>query len=463
MKRVATANRPMDNRFQGAGVDLARAQEAARCVDTGRGVVGRRIFVDADIYELELQQIFARCWLYLAHESQIPSPGDYRNVYMGQDPVLVCRDTAGKINAFINSCPHRGNSVCRADQGNTKSFVCSYHGWSFNTQGQLAGVPGHDNLYYGELNQDEWGLAKVAQVSSYQGLIFGTFDPEAPSLEEYLGDMRWGLDLLLAQGELVAVPGVARWVMNCNWKFTADNSIGDMYHANVTHRSAILAGHAQGTGTQRSRGVIPYDNKHRKGITVVTEYGHGLTADFALEGEVDMDSPLAKWRSDPEVQRRLGPTRGRVNRANMNVFPNLFVNSGSRELMLHNPVGPTQMEAWKTTLVDKNAAPEVQRMQVRASNRHFGPAGMFEQDDGENWVQSTAAAGGRVAQRQALNYAMGLGKDDLVEGPNGEPPHVQTLVNEHAQLWLYRCWSEYMTAASWADLKKNHSLPKGRL
>lgn len=464
MKREATANRPTNNRCQRAGVDLAKAREAACNVDIERGVVGRRIFVDEDVYEMELQQIFARCWLYLAHESQIPSPGDFMNVYMGQDPVLVCRDTDGKINAFINSCPHRGNSVCRADQGNSKSFVCPYHGWTFNTKGQLVGVPLHESLYENELNRDEWGLPQVAQLSSYRGLIFGTFDPEAPSLEEYLGDMRWGLDLLLEQGELMAVPGVARWVMDCNWKFAADNAIGDMYHANVTHRSAILAGHAQGTGTQRSGGkLIPYDNKHRDGITVVTEYGHGFNADFILEGEVDKDSALAKWRSDPDVQRRLGSTRGRVNRANMNVFPNLFVNSGSRELMLRNPLGPTRMELWKTTLVDRNAPPEVQRTQVRASNRHFGPAGMFEQDDGENWVQSTVAAEGRVAQRHALNYAMGAGRGEVVKGLDGEPPRVHNLVNEHAQLWLYRCWAEYMTAATWADLKKNHSIPEGRL
>ncbi len=455
----------MNGKCRSAKVDLAKAQEAARSVDLKRGVVGRRIFSDEEIFQMELQQIFARCWLYLAHESQIASPGDYVNINMGQEPVLVCRDRDGKIHAFINSCTHRGNSVCRADMGNTKSFVCPYHGWSYDTQGRLVGVPGHDTLYHGELKQEEWGLGKVAQVASYQGLIFGNFDPEAPPLEEYLGDIRWGLDLLFEQGDFVAVPGTVRWVMDCNWKFPADNSIGDMYHADITHRSAILVGHAQGTGTQKGYDgkMIPYNKRYLDGFTVVAEYGHGFTANYTMEGEIDLNSPLSKWRTNPEVQRRLGPTRSRVNRANINVFPNLFVNSGSRELMLHNPLGVAETEAWKTILVDKNLPPEVQRMQVGASNRHFGPAGIFEQDDGENWVQSTAAAGTPVSRRYDLNYAMGLGKGEIVPGQNGEPPRVETLVNEHAQLWLYRCWSEYMGASSWAELKENHSRPEGIL
>ncbi|HXG35951.1 MAG TPA: Rieske 2Fe-2S domain-containing protein, partial [Dehalococcoidia bacterium] len=99
--------------------------------DVENGLVSRRIFIEREIYELELERIFARCWLFLAHESMIPNPGDFFSTYMGEDPVIVIRDNAGKINAFINSCRHRGMKVCRADQGNAASFTCSYHGWTY--------------------------------------------------------------------------------------------------------------------------------------------------------------------------------------------------------------------------------------------------------------------------------------------------------------------------------------------
>ncbi len=163
-------------------------------MDIDKGWIDRRIFAEQSIYEQELYQIFARCWLFLAHDSQIPKPGDFITTHMGEDNVIIVRQKDNTVKAFLNSCPHRGNKVCFADTGNARQFVCNYHGWSFDTEGSLQGM--HEEFCYdeGDINKSEWGLKPVAQIDSYKGLIFATFDETAPSLEAYLGDFRWYLD-----------------------------------------------------------------------------------------------------------------------------------------------------------------------------------------------------------------------------------------------------------------------------
>ena len=121
------------------------AREYSKLVDWENGLVDRRIYHDREIYELEMEQIFARAWLFMCHESQIPNPGDFFLNFMGEDRVIVVRNNEGGISVLVNSCRHRGNAVCRADEGHATSFMCTYHGWTYDLEGQArrrAGLQG---------------------------------------------------------------------------------------------------------------------------------------------------------------------------------------------------------------------------------------------------------------------------------------------------------------------------------
>ena len=121
-------------------------------VDLDHGTVDRRIFFADDIYETELRRIFARAWNFMCHESQIPNPGDFFLNFIGEDSVIATRDRDGNLQVLLNTCRHRGNAVCRAELGHATSFMCTYHGWTYDLEGKLIGVPGYKNFYHEELS-----------------------------------------------------------------------------------------------------------------------------------------------------------------------------------------------------------------------------------------------------------------------------------------------------------------------
>src|SRR6187431_2731567 len=187
-------------------------QEVLGLVDARKGLVDRRIFSDQTLYELELELIFARAWNFMCHDSQIPNPGDFFMSFIGEDRVIVVRDNDGNPQVLVNSCRHRGNAVCRAEEGHATSFMCTYHGWTYDLQGRLVGVPGFKEVYHEELERENWGLIRAAKVGSYGGLIFATMDPESPSLYDFLDAAgRQGIDGFADQGDMQAWGGVSKY------------------------------------------------------------------------------------------------------------------------------------------------------------------------------------------------------------------------------------------------------------
>ncbi len=425
------------------------------------GWLDRRVLSDESLYQLELERIFARGWNFMCHDSQLKEPGDYLVSYIGEDQVIVVRGEDGGINVLLNTCRHRGNALCRAEQGRAKSFVCSYHGWNYSLDGALIGVPGQKTYYHDDLDRRRLGLHK-ARVESYLGFHFATLAPDAPSLHDYLGETgRTGLGMVCAHGEVEVVEGVQKNIISCNWKIAVDN-LFDWYHVAYSHASANSAGFLD------IAAILHPKNQ----LVMLGEYGHAIGGPGIpkeMQAQIDTlsdEQREAMSRAAPEGAPRIRPQSatelmgpvGVRSHGHPNIFPNLWITISGLQMCLRLPRGPSRTELWWFTIVPKDAHPELKRKMIRQANHVFGPAGLLEQDDGENWSQSTRSARGVASRALGQHIQMGLGHDEAIATNEGEH-YIEGLIGEHGQRWLYRAWTEWVAARDWAELKASHSLP----
>lgn len=440
-------------------VDLDRIDDL---VSVERGEIDRRIFSDEEVFEREMEQIFGRAWLFLCHESQLKKPGDFFEAPMGRDNVLVVRQKDGGLKAFLNTCMHRGNAVCRAEEGNTKVFMCTYHGWTYGLDGSLIGVPGLEQFYKNSLDRSEYGLKHVAQLDAYKGFVFATMDPTAPPLPEFLGAAgRLGIELIAARGDMEIVPGIQKFVIPCNWKFTVDN-LFDWYHPSITHMSAFNSGILPGANpemidsseTIRPDGAATPDGTEMSipgggavdSVTVLGEYGHAIGGPKVTDRPGPFDNT---WRERPEAREALGPV-GMIVGGHPNIFPTAWI-AVSVQLSLRVPLSPNETEIWWFTFVDKSSPPEAQQMQVFMANHVFGPAGVLEQEDGENWTQSTKQTRGYASSKIPQILKMDLGEGKIIKEDG--IARIEGATSEHGQLWTYNAWAAYMRGDSWDEIK----------
>ena len=415
-------------------------------VDTDSGLISRRIFIEDEIYQEELERIFARCWLFLCHETQIPKPGDFITTYMGEDSVLVMRDTSGRVGAFLNVCPHRGNRLCRADNGNASAFICAYHGWTFGNDGNLKAVPNLQDAYYNDLNLSKWELVQVAQLDIYKGLVFATFDKNAPSLMDYLGEMTWYLDSFFdrREGGVEVIGGVHKWIIPCNWKLPAENFGGDAYHVAWNHLSALTSGFTQAPAARQTPG----------GGTLSPGNGHCILAVGAEDYSSAAEEIIQRYEESirAETLSRLGERLEKITPNVGTLFPHMsFLRGSSRSFRVWHPKGPDKIEVISCQFVDKAAPQEIKDALRVTGLRAFGPSGVLEQDDMDNWEECTRTNRGTVTRRHSLNYQMGLGHDRFDDELGAWASDIK--LSDSNPSYFYQRWARLMQADSWDQVR----------
>jgi phenylpropionate dioxygenase-like ring-hydroxylating dioxygenase large terminal subunit len=206
------------------------------------------LYTDPAVFEAELEHIWYRTWVYVGHVSEVPRPNDFVVKSIGPQPVIMTRDREGTVRLLLNRCSHRANQVCAVERGNSRTFRCPYHGWTFSNDGSLLGYP-FNSGYQGLEARGGLGLAHVPRVETIHGFVFGSFADEGESLREHLGAAVEAFDRLARlspEGEVELTAGWLKHRVRANWKMLLENET-DGYHPQFVH-SSIFAVAQSGIG-----------------------------------------------------------------------------------------------------------------------------------------------------------------------------------------------------------------------
>jgi Ring hydroxylating alpha subunit (catalytic domain) len=373
--------------------------------------VQMRVLTDPEIYELEMERIFGKVWLFLGHETEIPNSGDFVVRDMGSDQVIVSRDKEGAVHVMLNV-------------------------WAFRPNGDFIGAPVEKECMHGKIKpKSDLGLKK-ARVTLYGGLIFATWNVHGPSFEEFLGDAKWYYDILFKRSDrgLEVLGPPQRFMVRANWKAAGEQSAADGYHTLTLHRWLGEVGNyaKKGEGEDGGADLSP----EMYGVEISSPHGHALRC-------IDLARKITRLTGlDPKtlsVQQKLealppaGMTRDMVEQLARNLtpaqlevltsmppqvggmFPNVLFGFvyipqadgsvvGSLTMHAYVPRGPDKLEFVNWIFAEKDAPPELREKILKQTIQLFGTSGMVEQDDSDTWPHMTLSARGAMGKKMTLKY-----------------------------------------------------------
>ncbi|MFI8592146.1 aromatic ring-hydroxylating oxygenase subunit alpha [Dietzia maris] len=364
------------------------------------------LYTNPAIFAEELEKIWFKTWVFIGHESEIPTPNDYVRKKLATQDVIMVRGRDDEVHLLINRCAHRGLQVCDDQSGNSSSFRCPYHGWTYRNTGELLGYP--YNKGYGGKNKLELGMGKVPRVGVYQGFVFGSMSEDGPSLEEHLGAAAGEIDRLVGLSPDGKVSLDAGWLghkTRSNWKFLAENET-DGYHPQFVHGSIFgVTGSPIGalysdasTAVTRALGSGHSENDLRPEFRKFAEpmRWFGTTPDRVPKYAAAMEKAYGD-----DADRRMIEGAPHVM-----IFPNLFI----AEIQVFNiqPVAVDECVQYSTA-VQLSGAEELNRRMISQSIGSVGPAGMLLADDTEMYERNQR--GVQLLDPEWLDVRRGLGRE----------------------------------------------------
>jgi benzoate/toluate 1,2-dioxygenase alpha subunit len=351
--------------------------------------VNRAMFRDPALFALEMKHVFEGGWVFVGLSRQAENPHDYFTGFIGRVPIVVSRDGKGELRCFVNACPHKGVRLVQKLCGNASRHVCPYHSWTFDSAGTNRHIKWKSSGCYGagfeNMNHD---LAPVARFGEYRGFLFGSLNPNVPNLEEYLGETRKLLDLVVDKSSdgVELVPGRVCFTYAANWKMQLENC-ADQYHFTSTHPSYIRildqrAKEQASEVVQSSLGATDFWQEDASGITGGSySFAHGHALNWGV-------MPVSAAQPDFERAEELARTQGAARRnwmfnmRNLTIFPNLQIaENASSQLRVIRPIAAnlTEMQTW--CIAPRGESAQARALRIRQYEDFFNPTGMATPDD----------------------------------------------------------------------------------
>lgn len=430
----------------------------APAIDVGALVepdrVHRRVYTDPAIFDLEMERIWHRTWIFVGHESQVAESGSYYATTIGRQPVLLTRHSDGSFHVLYNRCAHKGAQLVGDRCSRVKELRCCYHGWRFDLDGRLIGIPlddGYDGTRF-DRQGAEANMTRVARAESYRGFVFASLSPDAQDFRTWLGGVASSIDNMVDRspdGALEVTGGVLRYEHDCNWKFFVEN-LNDMMHPMVTHQSSSLT--ARGVAKKEVREGAPVPSAIEIIAPFTESYSFfddmGVHAfDFGHGYSGGKTSIHAKYSEIPEYNRRMEAAYGKgrvaeifsVNRHNTIFYPSATIKGAIQTMRVVRPVAVnrTIIESWTFRL--KGAPDEIFQRSILYCNLINSSANLVGPDDQEAYRRQQI---GLMAEgNEWVTMHRDFSKDEEIE-----PGHFYARGSSDLPFRnQYRAWLHYMS------------------
>lgn len=423
--------------------------EISQLIEPGR--VHRRVYTDPDIFELEMERIFGRTWIFVGHDSQVPNTGDYITTDIGRQPVILIRHSDGEARVLLNRCAHRGPKVCNEPCGNAKALTCIYHGWSYDTDGSLIDVSMPEGSAK-DFDKTKFGLAQAAQTGRYRGFIFANLSASGPSFDEFLGPMKANIDDLVDRapdGEITLDAGVHRYFFRGNWKLQVENVL-DSYHVPYSHASTVnnkgeqfsrREGDKEGAKVVDEKKVDKAADVWKGRRSYVVNFGHGWTSNTQLN---------EKGRSSPAYDAYKDALAAKVGQERMEeilipefhnslLYPNTSIMGLNIHIRVIKPVAVDLTEVTVYPVRLKGAPDSMNFGNIRLLNVTHSAASFVQTDDLESFRRTQK--GLQSLQSDWIDISRGLGEEKADDHYNATS---ESAMHEMVIRAQYDAWRHYM-------------------